>query len=80
MKPGKFQSLLLERRVLNFSLKLIAKGYEFDFLLYYLLRGLEFTVRTSHMGAFLEQLQSEQLNKATEKESGLHLYSNDAAM
>ncbi|KAK6139160.1 hypothetical protein DH2020_027101 [Rehmannia glutinosa] len=43
-------------------------------------RGLESTVRSSHMGAFLEQLQREQRDKVIGKDSGLHFYSNDVAM
>ncbi|CAA0841485.1 DNA polymerase alpha 2 [Striga hermonthica] len=43
-------------------------------------RNLDLTVQSSHMGAFLEQLQSEQIDKVRGKESGLHLYSKDVAM
>lgn len=43
-------------------------------------RSLDSTVRSSHMGAFIEQLQNEQTDKVREKASGLHLYSNDVAM
>ncbi|KAG8365945.1 hypothetical protein BUALT_Bualt17G0024700 [Buddleja alternifolia] len=43
-------------------------------------RNLGNTVQSSHMGAFLEQLQKEHRNKVREKESGLHLYSNDVSM
>ncbi|XP_051122291.1 uncharacterized protein LOC127245449 [Andrographis paniculata] len=47
---------------------------------YSLTRGLESTVGSSHMGVFLEHLQNEQKEKLREKDSGLHLYSNDVAM
>ncbi|KAI3467666.1 hypothetical protein Pfo_024329 [Paulownia fortunei] len=60
--------------------KLSASDLVSSWDLYSINRGLEFTVRSSHMGAFLEQLQSEQRDKVREKESGLHLYSNDVAM
>ncbi|KAL3835659.1 hypothetical protein ACJIZ3_010395 [Penstemon smallii] len=60
--------------------KLSASDIVSSWDVYSLNRGLEFTVRSSHMVAFLEQLQSEQLSKVREKETGLHLYSNDVAM
>ncbi|KAL0357801.1 UNVERIFIED_CONTAM: DNA polymerase alpha subunit B [Sesamum calycinum] len=60
--------------------KLSASDLVSSWDLYAINRSLDSTVRSSHMGAFLEHLQSEQLNKVREKESGLHLYSNDVAM
>ncbi|KAL3649861.1 hypothetical protein CASFOL_006264 [Castilleja foliolosa] len=42
--------------------------------------SLDLKVPSSHMGAFLEQLQNEQKDKIREKDLGLHLYSNDVAM
>ncbi|XP_073306796.1 uncharacterized protein [Primulina huaijiensis] len=70
------------KKCLSFCInyKLSASDIVSSWDVYSLNRGLEFTVRSSHMGAFLEQLQSEQLDKVREKESGLHLYSNDVAM
>ncbi|KAL3501055.1 hypothetical protein ACH5RR_035504 [Cinchona calisaya] len=43
-------------------------------------RGLEMTVQSGHMGAFLQQLQNEQRDAIIKKEPGLHFYSNDVAM
>lgn len=43
-------------------------------------RGLELTVKSSDMGAFLQHLQSEQRDAIIKKEPGLHFYSNDIAM
>lgn len=43
-------------------------------------RGLELTVQSAHMGAFLQQLQNEQRDAIIKKEPGLHFYSNDVAM
>ncbi|PIN00093.1 DNA polymerase alpha-primase complex, polymerase-associated subunit B [Handroanthus impetiginosus] len=60
--------------------KLSAADIVSSWEVYSLNRGLESTVQSSHMGAFLEQLQNEQRDKVREKESGLHLYSNDVAM
>ncbi|XP_011086737.1 DNA polymerase alpha subunit B [Sesamum indicum] len=60
--------------------KLSASDLVSSWDLYAINRSLDSTVRSSHMGAFLEHLQSEQLNKVREKEPGLHLYSNDVAM
>ncbi|KAK4402682.1 DNA polymerase alpha subunit B [Sesamum angolense] len=60
--------------------KLSASDLVSSWDLYAINRSLDSTVRSSHMGAFLEHLQSEQLNKVREKESGLHLYSNDVAI
>ncbi|KAL7093886.1 hypothetical protein ACP275_11G067200 [Erythranthe tilingii] len=60
--------------------KLSASDLVSSWDIYSLNRGLEFTVRSSHMGAFLEQLQREQVDKVKQKDSGLHLYSNDVAM
>ncbi|KZV39969.1 DNA polymerase alpha subunit B-like [Dorcoceras hygrometricum] len=70
------------KKCLSFCInyKLSASDIVSSWDVYSLNRGLELTVRSSHMGAFLEQLQNEQLNKVREKESGLHLYSNDVAM
>ncbi|KAL8552556.1 hypothetical protein ACS0TY_001301 [Phlomoides rotata] len=60
--------------------KLSASELVSSWEVYHLNRGLDNTVQSSHMGAFLEQLQSEQMDKVRGKESGLHLYSNDIAM
>ncbi|CAI9093266.1 OLC1v1028731C2 [Oldenlandia corymbosa var. corymbosa] len=43
-------------------------------------RGLELTVQSAHMGAFLQQLQNEQRDAIVKKEPGLHFYSNDVTM
>ncbi|KAL1538983.1 hypothetical protein AAHA92_27662 [Salvia divinorum] len=60
--------------------KLSASDIVANWDLYSINRGLDSTVRSSHMGPFLEQLQNEQVDKVKEKASGLHLYSNDVAM
>ncbi|XP_071928815.1 uncharacterized protein [Coffea arabica] len=43
-------------------------------------RGLELTVQSAHMSAFLQQLQNEQRDAIIKKDPGLHFYSNDVAM
>lgn len=43
-------------------------------------RGLELTVQSALMGAFLQQLQNEQRDALVKKEPGLHFYSSDIAM
>ncbi|KAH6818853.1 DNA polymerase alpha 2 [Perilla frutescens var. frutescens] len=60
--------------------KLSASDIVANWDLYSINRGLDSTIRSSHMGAFLEQLQNEQMDKVREKASGLHLYSNDVSM
>ncbi|CAN4090508.1 unnamed protein product [Withania somnifera] len=47
---------------------------------YSLNRGLELMVQSSHMGAFLQQIQNERREDIVKKEPGLHLYSNDISM
>lgn len=47
---------------------------------YSLNRGLELMVQSSHMGAFLQQLQNERREDIVKKEPGLHFYSSDISM
>ncbi|EPS73745.1 hypothetical protein M569_01012 [Genlisea aurea] len=60
--------------------KLSASDLVSSWDVYSINRGLDFTVRSSHMAPFLEELLNEQKDKLKEKQSGLHLYSNDVAM
>ncbi|GFQ07420.1 DNA polymerase alpha subunit b [Phtheirospermum japonicum] len=60
--------------------KLSASDLVSSWEVYSLNWNLDLTVPSSHMGAFLEQLQSEQKDKIRERDLGLHLYSNDVAM
>ncbi|KAL6583125.1 hypothetical protein OROMI_005203 [Orobanche minor] len=60
--------------------KLSASDLVSSWEVYSLNWNLDLTVRSSHMGAFLEQLQREQMGKVREKDPGLHFYSNDMAI
>ncbi|CAH9077656.1 unnamed protein product [Cuscuta epithymum] len=60
--------------------KLSASDLAISWEVFSLNRGLEFTVKSSDMGAFLQHLQSEQRSAIVKTEPGLHYYSNDIVM